>query len=167
MRVGKGVEWAIHCCALLAALPAGGTLSASRLAEYHGVAQPYLAKHLQALARAGIIEAAEGRSGGYRLAKPAGRLTLLDIVEAVEGAEPAFRCTEIRRRGPFCKLPAAAFPGPCGIAVAMSRAEDAWRRELDRQTLGDLVSHYQHTADPRAQDRARAWLESQFKENLG
>lgn len=158
MRIGKGVEWAIHCCTLLAALPDGETLSASRLAEYHGVPRPYLAKHLQSLARAGIIEAAEGRGGGYRLARSADRLTLLDIVEAVEGSGPAFRCAEIRRRGPFRTLPAAAFPGACGIAIAMRRAETAWKRELAQQRLRDLVVQYRRTVDPRVRDRAITWL---------
>jgi len=161
--MGEGVEWAIHCCALLAALPKGATLPAARLSEYHGVTRPYLAKHLQALARAGVVEAVAGRRGGYRLARSADTLTLLEIVEAVEGSAPAFRCTEIRRRGPCRSLPANAFPRPCGIAAAMERAEEAWRGELGRQTLGDLVSQYQHGADQRARDRATTWLENTLK----
>ncbi|MCB1018098.1 MAG: Rrf2 family transcriptional regulator, partial [Acidimicrobiales bacterium] len=57
MRLGEGVEWAIHCCTLLAVLPDGAALPAARLAEYHEVAPAYLAKHLQALRKAGLVAA--------------------------------------------------------------------------------------------------------------
>src|SRR3954447_7011793 len=100
MQLGEGVEWALHCCTLLAVVPSGRAMPASRLAEYHGVPPAYLAKHLQALAQAGIVESVPGRKGGYRLIRPADQITLLEVVDAVEGTGPAFRCTEIRRRGP-------------------------------------------------------------------
>src|SRR5437879_10218288 len=100
MQLGQGVEWALHCCTVLAIVPADQTLPAAKLAEYHGVPAAYLAKHLQALARADVLETVKGPRGGYRLARPASEITMLEIVEAIDGEEPAFRCTEIRRRGP-------------------------------------------------------------------
>ena len=77
MRLTEGVEWAVHCVLLLTALPEGATLPASRLAEYHDLPAPYLAKSLQALAGAGIVASAPGRRGGYRLGRPAAEITLL------------------------------------------------------------------------------------------
>src|SRR3954471_22381348 len=115
MKIGEGVEWAVHCCTILALLPDGATLPASRLAEYHGVPAAYLAKHLQALSRAGIVESAAGKRGGYRPARPAAEISLLDVVLAVEGGEPAFRCTEIRQRGPAALGP-RSYRAPCSIA---------------------------------------------------
>src|SRR3982750_2796243 len=100
MKLSDGVEWAVHCATVLALLPKGMAMPAARLAEFHGVPAAYLAKHLQALARAGIVEAAQGPKGGYRLGRPAADIPLLDVVVAVEGDEPAFRCSEIRQRGP-------------------------------------------------------------------
>src|SRR5580658_3976578 len=99
MRLSEGVEWAAHCAVVLAVLPNGVSLPGGRLAEYHGVPAPYLAKSLQALTRAGIVDSTAGRYGGYWLAKPAAAISLLNVVEAIEGCEPIFRCTEIRRRG--------------------------------------------------------------------
>jgi DNA-binding IscR family transcriptional regulator len=60
-------------------------------------------------------------------------------VLAVEGSEPAFRCTEIRRRGPS---PASArmLKNPCAINVAMLRAEKAYRAELERISIADIVA---------------------------
>ncbi|MDQ1403208.1 MAG: hypothetical protein QOG03_1524, partial [Actinomycetota bacterium] len=100
MKLGQGVEWGIHCCAILALLPDGTALPSARLAEFHDVPPAYLAKHLQALAKAGIVTSTAGPKGGYRLARPAAEITLLDVVEAIEGRTAAFDCTEIRQRGP-------------------------------------------------------------------
>ena len=61
MKLSDGVEWGIHCCTVLAALPEGTALPAARLAEFHGVPAAYLAKHLQALSRAGIVTTEPGQ----------------------------------------------------------------------------------------------------------
>jgi Rrf2 family protein len=133
-------------------------MPASRLAEFHGVPGAYLAKHLQALARAGIITSIQGPRGGYRLARPAAEITLLEVVEAVEGDEPSFRCTEIRRRGPT-RMPASAYPKPCGIARAMWRADEAWRDALRQQTVADLLSGLAVDVPPKAALKAANWMQ--------
>lgn len=149
MKLGEGVEAAIHCTALLAGLEAGRTLPASALAEYHGLSPSYLLKHLQALAAAKVLESVPGPHGGYRLAKPPERISLLDIVLAVEGPKPAFRCAEIRQRGPGALEP-AAYVKPCGINTAMLRAEQAYRAVLAGTKLSEIVAGHQADADPRA-----------------
>ncbi|HEV3226734.1 MAG TPA: Rrf2 family transcriptional regulator [Acidimicrobiales bacterium] len=158
MQLGQGVEWAVHCCTLLALVPADQTLPAARLAEYHGVPPAYLAKHLQSLAQAGIVESTAGRRGGYRLAKSAPDITLLDVVDAVEGSEPAFRCTEIRRRGP-ARVGAREYGHPCGIASAMARAEAAYRVELERVSIADLLHELSMSVSPVAVRKAAAWFQ--------
>jgi Rrf2 family protein len=158
MKLGDGVEWGLHCCTLLALLPDDAALPASRLAEFHGVPAAYLAKHLQALSRAGIVEAVAGPRGGYRLARPPTEVALLDVVEAVEGRAPAFRCTEIRQRGP-ASLPAREYRVACSITRAMHRAEDAWRSELRSQTIADLVLSLATSVNPRAATKAAAWFQ--------
>jgi Rrf2 family protein len=158
MRLSDGVEWGVHACVLLAVVPADRALPSARLAEYHGVPAAYLAKHLQSLARAGILETVKGARGGYRLARPAAEITVLDVVEAIDGEEPAFRCTEIRRRGPAA-MPAKAYPRPCGIHRVFTRADDAWRAELRATTIADLVVGVIHDAVPAALDKGARWLE--------
>lgn len=157
MQLGEGVEWALHCASLLAALPPGTTLPASRLAEFHGVPPAYLAKHLQLLSQAGIVESVSGRRGGYRLGRPAAEVTLLDVVEAVEGTAGSFRCTEIRRRGPTA-APASNYPAPCRITVAMDRADEAWRASLRSQTLAELATEVAEVLTPVVVRKATAWL---------
>jgi Rrf2 family protein len=159
MRMNEGVEWAVHCLVLLAGLPEKTALSAVRLAEYHDVPAPYLAKSLQALAGAGIISSRVGRHGGYRLTRPPGEITLLDVVRAVDGEESLFRCTEIRRQGPS-RVAARQYPPVCAISAAMRRAETAWRAELRATTIADLAEQVQHQAPAQAMQKTTAWLVS-------
>lgn len=158
MKLGDGVEQAIHSVLMLASLKPQSVLAAAALAEYHGVSPSYLLKHLQALSGAGVVEAVPGPSGGYRLARPAEEISLLDIVLAVEGQESAFRCTEIRQRGPN---PLAGVPTmPCEINAAMLRAERAWRTELGKVSLADIGTEVaNHDADGRIAARRCAFLE--------
>lgn len=157
--MNEGVEWGAHCAVVLAMLPTGASLSATRLAEYHGVPGPYLAKSLQALVRAGIVTSMTGRHGGYHLAKPPSAISLLDVFQAVEGEGTFFRCTEIRRRGPS-RVAARAYPPTCGIAAAMWQAEAAWRDALSTVTIGDLASEVRAQAPPAAVVKSSKWLAS-------
>lgn len=145
MNLSQGVEWALHCCSILGAVPPDKVMPAARLAEMHEVPPAYLAKQLQALSVAGIVTSTPGPKGGYRLARPAADITVLDVVLAVDGDESAFTCTEIRQCGPGACAP-SAYKKPCGIARIMWDAEDAWRAELRRHTVADLLdSALRHT----------------------
>ncbi len=157
MRLSEGIEWGLHCAVLVAVLPPGAALPATRLAEYHGVPAPYLAKHLQALSRAEILEAVPGPRGGYRLARPATEITVLEVVEAINGSEPAFECTEIRRRGP-ARLPAREYRLPCAIHAVMNQADDAWRAELRATSLADVLGTVAAGAPPKALEKGANWL---------
>ena len=88
MKMSGGVEWALHCCVVLTA--ADRPVPAARLAELHDVSSTYLAKQLQALSRAGLVRSVQGHAGGYVLTRAPGEITVLDVVEAVDGARPAF-----------------------------------------------------------------------------
>jgi Rrf2 family protein len=157
MKLSEGVEWGVHCATVLAVLPPGTALPAGRLAEFHGVPTAYLAKHLQAMSRAGLLESGAGARGGYRLARPAASITMLDVVEAIDGVEPAFRCSEIRRRGPTAR-PAREYRVPCAIHAAMNRADEAWRDELRATSIADLVAHVARDASPKGIEQGLNWL---------
>ncbi|MET3577786.1 Rrf2 family protein [Mesorhizobium robiniae] len=158
MKLGEGVEAAIHCAAMLAGVEGEATLSGAAMAEAFGLSPSYLLKHLNMLTAARVLESVPGPAGGYRLARPAERITLLDIVLAVEGKEPAFRCGEIRQRGP-AKLDASAYVKPCGINVAMLKAERAYRAALAEAKLSDIVSDFMSGADPRSVAASCAFVE--------
>lgn len=149
MKLSEGVEAAIHCAAMLAQLGRENTLPASALAEYHGLSPSYLLKHLKQLASAGILNSVPGPHGGYSLARRPEEVTLLDVVMAIEGPQPAFRCNEIRQRGPGA-LDASAYARPCGINAAMLKAERAYRAALRETTLASVIEGYHADADPRS-----------------
>lgn len=157
MKIGKGVEWTAHSCALLALLPERGALPGDALADFLGVPPPYLAKQMQALSRAGIVAAKRGAAGGYRLARDATSISLWDITAAVEGTEPSFRCTEVRRNGP-CGASPAECAGPCAIAAAFRRAEAGYRQALSAVPLSSLVSNIANDASAARKHRIRDWL---------
>ena len=137
MKMSVGVEWALHSCLELGwAAPA--LVPTSRLAALLELGAAYLNKQLQALVKAGIVASTSGPRGGFTLAKEPAQIRVLDIVEAIEGPASAFRCTEIRQRGPLAAVPEDCTKA-CHIAAVMYRAEDAWRRELAAVTLADLA----------------------------
>ena len=151
MKLSDGVEWGVHVCTLLAAVPPDNALPAAKLAEYHGVPSAYLAKHLQALASAGVFETVKGPRGGYRLARPAAKVTMLDIVEAIDGEEPAFRCTEIRRRGPT----AVAGAGVRRVVRHQPRVPAGRRRVACRTARDDGCGTRRRGREGRATRRPR------------
>ncbi len=157
MKLGDGVEQAIHSVGMLAGLSEGGVLSAAALAEFHGVSTSYLLKHLQSLSSVGIVATVPGPKGGYRLARTTDRITLLDIVLAVEGPQPAFRCAEIRQRGPN-PLPGRYFTKPCGINAAMLKAEKAYRAELAKTSMADILGDLAANDDGGIAARGCAFL---------
>lgn len=158
MKLGDGVEQAIHSVGMLAGLSEGGVLSAAALAEFHGVSTSYLLKHLQSLSSAGIVATVPGPKGGYRLARATDKITLLDIVLAVEGPQPAFRCAEIRQRGPN-PLPGRYFTKPCGINAAMLKAEKVYRAELAKTSIADILGDLAANDDGGIATRGCAFLE--------
>jgi Rrf2 family protein len=158
MRLSDGVEWGLHCAVLLGFLAPDASLPTARLAEYHGVPGAYLAKHLQAMSRAGLLESVQGPHGGYRLARRPDEITVLDVVEAIDGREPAFRCSEIRRRGPAAR-PAREYRVPCAIHVVMNDADEAWRRELRAVSVADLMTGVVQGASPKALELGARWMQ--------
>lgn len=138
-RLGDGVEAALHCAVVLAGLPTGKVLSGKDLAALHGISESYLLKHLRALTAAFVTEAVPGPRGGYRLTRPAANISMLDVVEAIDGPGPAFICREIRQKGDVTTNAYCAYEKHCFIKRRMLEAETLWREALRGQTLQDLL----------------------------
>jgi Rrf2 family protein len=155
--MSQGVEWALHALLTLAWLDDDEPVTVHQLATGHGLPAPYLNKQLQALARAEILESTPGARGGFRLARPPSRITLMDVVAAIEGTQDAFRCAEIRMQGVGSELPRSYFDAPCAISASMRRAELAWRRELAGQTIADIRDEVDSHAPEAKQVTRRAY----------
>jgi len=156
VKLSDGVEWGLHSAAVLAGLPPNALRAGKDLAEFHGVSESYLLKHLKAMVKANLLESVPGPNGGFRLARAADTITFLDVVDAVEGSYRSFVCTEIRQR---CPIDApASFAAPCQIHAAMRQAENAYRNALKERTLGHLAAELTAKLPAARQKAAAEWL---------
>jgi len=87
MKLQKASSFALYAVLELAANPAC-PLSGTDIADKYRISAHHLAKVLRDLGRAGIVEAARGVGGGYRLAANPKRLTLLDVIRIFEPIGP-------------------------------------------------------------------------------
>jgi Rrf2 family protein len=159
MELRNQVEWALHCCGMLAGLSDGDYLATKDLAEFHGIPKEYLSKALQSLSQAGLVESTLGPRGGYRLAKRTDQITFLEIVEAVEGRKSTFKCTEIRKNNP-CLAARQRGSGTCAIARVMYGADEAWRNHLRTVRLSDLLTTLNRELSQDLRERIGDWVAS-------
>jgi FeS assembly SUF system regulator len=115
LRVTKLTDYATVVLTALAAQP-DRVLSAAGLAEQAGLETPTVSKLLKPLAQAGIVEAFRGANGGYRLARAAADISLIEIVEAIEG--------------PLAMTECSIHAGACGIEHSCN-VRGNWRRIND------------------------------------
>ncbi len=121
MILSASATHALRAVAWLAAKERDGATLGRDLARKVGLPAPYLAKVLAALARTGVLTASRGVRGGYRLARPAREITLMEIIEPFEG----------KRAHPGCLLRPDT---PCSERVACA-AHRSWS-EVKETYLG-------------------------------
>lgn len=160
--LSAGVEYGLHCMLYLVYSAEHGVAEASTrdLADMQGVPAEYVAKLFTKLGHAGLVRAAEGVRGGFSLARPAEKITVKDVVEAIDGVKPVFDCREVRERcAVFGEVaPAWATRGTCSIHAVMVGAEKAMRGELDRHTLADLASRTRSKAPASHEAKVIEWF---------
>ncbi|BCW66265.1 Rrf2 family transcriptional regulator [Arthrobacter sp. NicSoilB4] len=154
--MGRGVEWAVHSCVNMAWTPAGEAVNSARLAEYYKLPGAYLNKQLQALVRAGILGSVSGPRGGFHLARRPENVTVLDIVLALEGPDPVFRCEGIQGNVPDADSQ-VNFVRTCLISQTMRQAELAWRQALARQTIAGIADSMERRF-PQDKEKAVRYL---------
>jgi Rrf2 family protein len=111
-----------------------GLLSSRKIAEEMKIPPRFLPQIMGDLTRAGLVEAHPGRAGGYKLAKPASTVTLLTVIEAVEGDPHRQICV---MRGTPCGA-----DGECGVHDVFFAAEGAILEKLSGATLQSIIDAY-------------------------
>lgn len=150
----------------------GRWVQARQIAACAGIPKPYLSKILHALGRSELIRTKRGYRGGFVLARPAERICLLEIVEAVEG----------RSWQPSCVLGMAVCSDErrCPLHAFWKVERERIRAELARLSLS-AISEFEgavnghiccgNQAGPEGskavEDRARAWTERQVRVGAG
>lgn len=166
-HIGNGVEYALHCLLWLVDADSRA-LSCRELAEMQGVSPTFLAKIFPKLEKAGLVSAAEGVRGGYQLARAARDITVLDVVDAVEGGKSLFDCQQVRER---CAMFDGAAPrwakaGVCGIHAVMLRAEQSMRVELRKTSLADLAAGVHSKMPAKFPAEVDVWFEARIQKRL-
>jgi Rrf2 family protein len=124
-------DYAVRTMLALASLdPDAAPLSARRVAVTMSIPARFLPHVLRDLVRAGLVEGHAGRTGGYRLARPAGSITLLEVIEAAEGDGKPPTC--VLRGGP-CHP-----DGRCAVHDVFAGARSALLQPLRDTTLADI-----------------------------
>ena len=143
LELNRESQYAIRALVLLA-IEAGRPLSGREIAAQTDVPERLLARVLARLGAAGIVESRIGRTGGYLLRSDPDLLSILEIVEVIEGRTRGERCV-LRQRG--CD-PSA----PCAIHPIWSSAQDGVINTLGATTLAALVASERDIdpASPRA-----------------
>jgi Rrf2 family protein len=114
MELTRQADYAIRCVLETARQ---GRISARVLAERQALSPSFVGKIVSSLARVGILETRRGAAGGVELGRPASAISVLEVVEAVQGPIRLNRCV---RTPPACSL-----VSQCPVAPLFQEAQDA------------------------------------------
>lgn len=135
MQLTRAADYAIRAMIHLAGVPAGKRTSSAELAEAAEVSEAFLSKVLQRLAARGLVHSYRGQGGGFQLGKPSKDISILDIVEGIEGPF-SLNC---------CLTPAEGCHRSrwCGAHLVWADAQRAVREVLVAATLDRLAAQQQ------------------------
>ena len=139
MKISAQEEYGLRCLLKLAQAE-NQSLSLPEIAAAEGLSVAYVAKMMAVLRDAGLIDSSRGRSGGYRLAKPADEIGLGSLLLVL--GEPLFE------EGDYCQKHSGTAPdgicvhhGDCSLRGLWATLELWMRGTLNQITLADLMEH--------------------------
>ncbi len=132
MRLTAKSEYGVLAAIDLACVYGSGPVSAREVAERRNIPARFLEQLLVSLRRAGLVAAVRGARGGFVLSRDPSSITVLDVVEALEGPLSASLCDG--ERGELCGQ-----AGACAAAPVWARATDALRGVFASTTIADLA----------------------------
>jgi Rrf2 family protein len=135
MHVQRGTRYALCAALELAAAGPGQLVTASEVAAKYTLPPTVVAKILQRLAQAGVVIGARGTTGGYRLARPAGGISVLEIVELFEGPRQAENCALGE-----CDETACARTADCRLRDLFAEVDEQARATFASVSLATLVA---------------------------
>lgn len=131
MQLTRAADYAARVMIHLAGLPVDSRASRIELARAADVPEAFLGKILQSLVRSGLMVSQRGVSGGFTLGKPASEMTLVEVIEAVEGPLFLNRCVN---PGEGCHRSSW-----CAAHYLWAEAQEAMLKVLRRSSIADLA----------------------------
>lgn len=132
MQITRQADYAVRAVQYLTGLRPGEHTSTAQIAREQKIPATFLAKIVAQLSTAGILRATRGVHGGVMLARPANDISLLEVVEAIDGPILLNEC--VVDRG-LCPLGAT-----CAIQSVWCEAQAALVTRLSQTKFGQLVS---------------------------
>ena len=124
-------EYALQAVLFLALRPRGEMTSIRDLTDRLDIPYHFLGKILQDLTRKGLLESLKGPTGGFALAMPPEEITLLHIVEAVDGLGFTKRCV--------LGFPECSGTNPCSVHEMWGRLRDGIYTMLVQENVAELA----------------------------
>ena len=135
MRLSAQTDYAVVMLAAAARhCGVSGRLNATLLADETGLPLPTVQKLVSRLSSAGLIESTRGTGGGFRLARPPAAISLVDIVEAIEGPITLTSCVDKGRHD-------CCIEESCRVKPHWNAVNGAVRSTLAGVTLATLSTH--------------------------
>ena len=138
MQITRAGEYGVQGLMHLARRNPGQRIMLDEVSREEHIPKSFLAKIFQHLAKAGLVRSIRGSGGGFALAKSPSEISVLEIIEAVEGKILFQRC---RMDKPDCE-----HAGGCALCGLFERAQDGIKDVLTSTTLQDLI-HQQGTLE--------------------
>lgn len=133
MNINQATDYGFRAVLYLAQTGHNVWTDAQTISDHEFIPIRFLLKIMPSLIRAGIIRSQRGIGGGYALARDPKNITLLDVVEAVEGPIYLNRCLEDEA---YCSKRSAQV---CQIHSVLAEIQDILENELDRRNFADLL----------------------------
>jgi Rrf2 family protein len=132
MEINRTTDYAVRAVLHLALQEPGRTVPAAQIARAHSIPSIYIPKVLQALSRAGIVKTSPGRHGGVVLLAKPEKLSLLDVVQAMEGRILLSRCLLRKRECPR--------DATCAVHQIWTQVRQDIEEKLGRTKISMLVA---------------------------
>uniref|UniRef100_A0AAU2K218 Rrf2 family transcriptional regulator n=1 Tax=Streptomyces sp. NBC_00049 TaxID=2903617 RepID=A0AAU2K218_9ACTN len=132
MRISARADYAVRAALQLAASQDDGPVKAEAISDAQDIPHKFLEGILNDMRRGGLVLSQRGGNGGYRLAKPAGSITIADVIRVVDGPLVSVRGV---------RPPDLSYTGPAQSLLPLWIALRANVREiLDGVTLADVAA---------------------------
>jgi Rrf2 family transcriptional regulator, iron-sulfur cluster assembly transcription factor len=147
MQITRATDYAVRVMVQLATLPEGQKVQLRALAEGTNVRQNFLSKILQRLVHQGLVSSHRGTGGGFSLKSAPQRVTLLQVIEAMEGPTQLNVCLG---DGPSCDRRTW-----CGVHPVWRKAQGALTEVLASVSIAQLAeetaANQKHSCELQAQ----------------
>jgi Rrf2 family protein len=134
MQITRQADYAIRAILFLAENDPGLRASTSQIAEQKHIPPSFLAKIISQLSIAGLIHTSRGARGGVSLAKPASEISIMEVVEAIDGPIALNQCT-------FTNLTNCPFGDSCPVHEMWVDAQQHLVTKLKSTTFQDFIKH--------------------------